>query len=950
MSNYQTPTSEQVRTAILRLTSYQIRRVFYEGLKNPLWAKPLTEAGAFAYSPDPELQGSDAISGVFWPEISYLINAAKEAPSDVVDVLLSLKDSRNSWIRRAVFTIGSQIPADQAVRLKALTDAWASTGLGWRTDPHDLVAFATNLLNGGQTEFGVSFANTLFRPRDIGADKNDSVSELQEYWYSEELPTVVNALGELALQTVLPWLVTYEKNENNIKDGFDHSGFGRSLIESQPDNHYQIHDALIDAVRDAATERLSADPEDAWELLNRDPILITRRITLYVIARLLEKLEKEGVDESKLIRIACELLVDLKCRNEYARIEFVGLAKVVGRLAPSELELLVQVINEGQFTTDDLKRMKRNMKARDESDEEIEASIQRWDENWRHQILAGIGRELLPQTLQERLDALNAAQGELEHPLTPSFLITSWVGPNSPSTKDEMVVLSATELLSQLESWHDTGNGWGPEPSHEGQARVLIDVLTANPMALSGTSHLAERLRPTYLRAILNGWEAAYKADLDLDWQLVAETLTDVVRHGYESKFPSEGDRNNDDPDFKYAKQSAVSLLEEFAKRKKEIQEVPADILARVAELLIKSAEDETSWIDYSVYEHKLDSEMDPLTLSLNRQWPIMVRGLINLVAHGEGATWYFEALTALEQQLQRTDESGASRAVLGEGIGKLFTSAPEWLHSHLAQYFGTEVGLTKDQQIALSTAIAMHYYHPELYKLLTGPMIAALRSEEELEVGWGNGMNPRERIGQWVIQAIIRGRISSADPLYIVFYNEATPEDRGKAIGHTAWSFMHAEAVDDSIRDRLAVLWDERVQHVEQHPDDKAELKDFYWFVRSGKFEQTWWVPRLKRALELNPDVDTNDMISEQLAEAARNFPRETLDVLVLLIRAEDTPMHDNYMLQHEALAPVIAAALDSGDKQLIKDASSFMNEMGAKGEIDLEARVLQLRTSTTN
>jgi hypothetical protein len=537
----------------------------------------------------------------------------------------------------------------------------------------------------------------------------------------------------------------------------------------------------------------------------------------------------------------------------------------------------------------------------------------------------------------------------LELPITPPYQITSWVGPNSPITRDEMVELSATELLSQLESWHDTGNGWGPEPSHEGQARVLIDVLTANPMALSGTSHLAERLRPTYLRAILNGWETAYKANLDLDWQFVAETLTEVVRHGYESKFPSEGDRNNDDPDFKYAKQSAVSLLEELAKPKKE-PGTPADILERVAELLIESAEDETSWVDYSTYEHGSDSGMDPLTSSLNWQWPNMIRGLINLVAHGENVTWYLEALTELDRQLQRADESGASRAVLGEGIGKLLTYAPDWLYTHLDQYFGTEGGLTKDQQIALSTSIAMHYYHPELYKLLTGPMIAALRSEEELEVGWGNQMNPRERIGQWVIQAIIRGRISSADPLYIVFYIEATPEDRGKAIGHTAWSFMHAETVDDSIRDRLADLWDERVKYVEKHLDDKAELKDFYWFVRSRKFGQEWWVPRLKRAIELNPDVDTNDMISEQLADAARAFPREILDVLILLIKAKDTTLRDNYMLRREALAPVIAAALDSGDKQLIKDASSFMNAMGAKGEIDLKARVLQHRTFTTS
>ena len=64
---------------------------------------------------------------------------------------------------------------------------------------------------------------------------------------------------------------------------------------------------------------------------------------------------------------------------------------------------------------------------------------------------------------------------------------------------------------------------------------------------------------------------------------------------------------------------------------------------------------------------------MDPLTLSLNWQWPIRVRGLAYLVARGTEAPWHDAARAALEHELARNDTRGASRAVLGGSIGRLY-------------------------------------------------------------------------------------------------------------------------------------------------------------------------------------------------------------------------------------------------------------------------------------
>ena len=940
MTRFSVPTMAEVEAAVRRLTSYQLRRVFYDGLKNPHWVKPLAELGVFVDPPEPEPTGDGYIRDVYWPEASYLMNVCADAPGDVVDVLLGLEATSNSWVRRATFVVGSQVPAAEAVRLKPLLNVWTvSGGFGWRTDPRDLVSFAVNLLKGGQTKYGVAFANLLFRPREAPGDGRDPVVELKTYWYAEEMPRLVEALGDAGLKTVLPWLVEHERIKKTFTDDFDHSGFARSSVGQQHNDRHDTEDTLIDAVRTCAVAGFATDARSAWSLFKHNPILIAERIAMYALAEVLGA--SANPESPPLVAIGKEMLVRPKCRDEGARLEFVALARALAKRC--ERQVLEQVIEEGHFTDEDRGRIRTNMSARGETTDEIESSITRWDEHWRHQMLSGVGRELLTPALVAELDRLEAVHGVLDDPLHPSFQVTSWVGPNSPVEQDEMAAMSPGELLAQLESWHVTGDRLRPGPSHEGQARALIAVLTANPYALGEATGLVERLRPTYIRASIEGWEAAYKADLDLDWPVVMGTLADAVRHGRESRFPVEGEQFEDAADFAAAKQAAVGLLKELSKPK-NLERVTPERLAIVARIILEVSGDEAAWVDYAESDPS-SSGMDPLTTSLNWQWPIMLRALVNLISHGPETDWYEVSTTSLHRELARDDPRGASGAVLGEGLGRLHNGAPEWLNENLAAYFGSAGSLTRDQQIALTTAIAMHYYHPTLYQLLGESMIATLREEHDVALGWGDRATPKERIGQWVVQAIIRGHITEEDELRREFYEIAPPDVRGDAIGHIAWSFLRTDVVDDSIRDRLGALWDERVRHVEANPADTAELKGFYWFVRCGKFSADWWLPRLRRAVELDPELDTRGMIGERLAEAASVMPADALAALTGLLKREDTAGRDNWDLRREALAPVIAAAMESGDRQLARDATDLMNAMGARGEHDLDQRVAELR-----
>ncbi|WP_285241795.1 hypothetical protein [Pseudarthrobacter sp. MEB009] len=903
-----------------------------------MWVVPLASEGMFADPPEPETTSDGLIRDHHWAEIDYLTRVAPDVPTAVVDILLKLKGSRNPWVRAATFRIGASIPAAEAARLKQLVIAWNETGYGWRSSPPEMVAFAANLLNGGQRKAGIAVANLLFRPR---GKKSTKAPELviDEYWYEECLPTIIAALGDDALKTALHWLEEYERDTGHLSEDFDMTYTSRSSIRNEDDRFASVEHALIDAVRDATTAAMAAQPQSTRMMLSRSPMVLARRITLHATTEAIKKAGASRDDIQRgLLDTATELLADGDHRDDACRIELCELARELAGHRPGALEPLVAFIKNGPPMGVEEAQDRLASYHEGESPEAIAARVQEWIETWQHRWLSGIGNDALPAELKTILVQLDNQRGSIDSPLTPLNKITTWSGPNSPLSQDEMSVMGPEDLAAHLESWQ-AGDTWGPAPSHEGQGRELSALITTNPRLLDGIDGLVDRLRPTYLRSILQGWEAALKAGLNLDWELVTELIHDVLTHSNTSRFPHEGDNFDDDNDFRGAKKAAVNLLEELAK-KRELPAIPEEALRKFAALLLTEAEDETAWAEYD--SHKGD--MDPLTLSLNLRWPIRVHGLLNLISHGKDAPWFQTALAALEGALAMPDVHGASRAVLGEGLGHFLTVAPNWIGERANELFGTADGLTRNQQIAMTTAMAIHRYHREFYAFLEPCMLGAVQSRIPLVSGWKGRTDPVQQIGEWAIYAIIFDHRTAFNPLAGAFFTTADPELRGQALGRIAWSMTNVESVDEVIRDRLAALWDSRVEHVRSNPDDAMELNQFHWFIRSNQFHAWWWLPRLKEALELSPGLaGERFMISKQIASSAELDPQGAFEATRLLLSGKAAAGLHTWDLSRNAVPMVIARARQSGDPDLERQAIQLMNELGESGYSELESEVMK-------
>jgi hypothetical protein len=898
--------------------------------------------------------GDDGVRyDIYWAEADYLVRVGSAAPELVVDILLRLKASNNAWVRRSVFTIGSRISADQAARLKPLLKSWGPSGFGWRTDPREMASFAINLLANGQHAAGVWLSNVLFGPRAPLRDSGNKSSSkpalfLDDHWYELGLSDVVTVLQESDLEMVVGWLAAYERFSGLVTESRDASYLSRDAIRVRGGLRARIapERALIEGTRDLALRAVLHGPEQAVAILAGGEMALTHKIALFSIADALSSAGTTQNIRTRLLAVAAELLFDDKSRDHPYRIEYGELARSVAAVDSSVLLPLEEFLARGPLIAiDELRRRVRQ--SEDESEEQIEAHLHAYFEEWRRKWLSSIGNDALPPALRVELRELEAKLGAIDDPLNPATSLTSWTGPNSPVPQEEVALMSGEELASYLESWHATGDGWGPEPSHEGLARELSALLTTNPLALARIQHLVSRLRPTYLRAIVDGWSAALKAGIPLDWEQAVDVVQGVLEHSDISSFQPEGDEFDDDRSYRGAKEAAVGLLDEILKRRDD-HLVPGDFVEIFANILLVTAADEASWDEYNA--NSALEQTDPLTISLNMQWTTRLHAIVGLLSHGPTTKWYDQARDEFEREIARPDRHGASRAADDSSLGRLLNADSEWIEQRVPEFFGGENQLHREQQIALSTALATHTYHQKLFELLGGGMVAALGLNSPMTVGWATSGDPLQRIGEWVVSAIAIGDSTLEDSVASAFFANAEPAIRGAALGEIAWSLINVDDVDPAVLSRLGDLWDARADHVREFPDDRAELQDFYWFVRCRKYPPSWWLPRLRQAVELSKgSFSTKGMIGKELALAATSDPREAFDALEsLLEQPGGSTDFSRYDLSQRAAPHVIASALESDDPALRNDATEFMNRLGASGYVTLEARVIAVRNGT--
>lgn len=945
------PRADEVEAVFGSLVEPNLKRLFFSGLENPKWLKPLAELGAFTAEPDSWTDDAGTHRVLPWPEGDYLVAVAADEPVLVTDLLLRHSESSNPWVQHAAFEAALRLPAQHATRLVPQLVAAIRNSPQWID--------ATKVVRLAET-FGVNhraaatkLLDAAFKPRpggyepEILGSRRRVTAPFDGFWYREATPKLLSLLtsfGGVGLRIPLGWLERAIDIPDPESTGF--SSVWRSSIEPHDQDgmgRYEITDALIDLVR-----------ELAWSLANRGALLevvaqlngadrpLLRRLAVATTSRAIA-----AAPSAEALAVARDMLVDDRLLEPDARPEYVRLAQVaLPHLAPEDLAVWRSFLDRGdwQGSEEDLHRIAAYSinEADNVSVEQVEAVRRRL----RYRLLLPM-QTALPEDLRLEVLSLRSEFGDIEHPEFSRY-ITSGPGISSPKSAAEMAAMSAGALRDFL-------TGWQPSADHrfglsvEGLARELAQLAKDHPALVAELAGDLPNIGRSYVRSAFHGWRAAL-VDGYLPSEAVWEMATRVVAEP-DAGDPVRSEFDTDDPVWRWAQREVADFVAAYIEaRIHTLDEADVWKVWRLLEPMTRHPDPTPAHEDrYG------GSNMDPLTLSLNTTRPTAIRNSVKLrratVSRGIDTELPAEILGMLADRLEN-DPSAAVAAVIGESLGHLWDLDEKWIDDHGDLLFAvtdSDQGQRERADVITSVALSTYRTGGAFIRLMRPALLKILEpkyAETDHVEGWRGAQSRTTRLtaATHITWAVVLGVIEEDDELFTsLLQDHVPPQTRGDALGTLGWTFMRAYLDDEEVStERLARaqhLMGSRAAAVEAGTASPAELKDFYWWVRIPALPASWSLPILRQAVAAS-EFDPRGMIGEPLAAASRAEPALAVDILRMLLPNDS---HENWrgwdLASH---APqIIAAALRSGDSAAVETARSVQDRLGRLGHLNLLAEV---------
>lgn len=944
------PGADLIRRVRSRLGDVQHRRVFYEKLENPLWVDALDREGVFNSPPELVMNEDGTAHSAPWPEGGYLIRMASSVPESVARILRRTCASTNPYVHQLILRAAMALPPEHAAPFAKPLAQYLEEGS--LTHAREVVDLAERLAESDKDKAAMRLLQGAFRPRasDEAAGlggKRAVRTGLERYWFEHELPDAVRILiaiqREKALTTVVSWLEAFMTASGEYAPGrpYDLSHIWRPSIAPHEQNQgsEELGDALIDAVRDLAVRDVlgGRDVADVIEVLERNGQPLSQRIALHVLA--VTSPDTDAARHIGVERLLMSALMDSDYRHEYASLA----RAILPRASEEQVEAWRGVLDAGPHIDDaKLAEAAEHWKLEAET---VEDSSLRYREVWRLKLLSAIGRDSLPPRYSDELASLEERYGVMDHAEFPSYS-TSWVGPTSPVTEEDLMSYGVADLIEYLRTW-SPGRPVPWDPSKEGLARALQVVVAKRSEELSSAATSFVNLEPTYVRALFSGLSDALKNGEPVVWEeLLALAASVAVREDDGSEV---GGSMDEDLVWRFAQRSMAALVEQGTRGPG--YGIPGPQLVRAVDALAPLVSHADPTVEHE--ERYGGSNMDPLTLSLNTTRPAAMRALIRVAARAKEIAEEEQAVDAeevvsrvfalVDARLQpERDPSLAEAAALGEGFGRLVWVDRGWTEERLPlllspDAFGDVIG---------STALATYQPSRVLLEVLSPWVRTVLKRVArgaDIVAGWRRDRGPVAVLGDHLMMLRLWDAIPPDDELLTLYFEQAPVEARAKVLGHLGWLLGRSDDVPEGPLRRAMDFLDTRVDSVRRGDTDQQELDEFYWWARSAKFPPEWWLPRLEEAVRA-PGFNSRGMLGEVLEENASLAPARVVRILEqLLAHGRNEPFGRYDLIEH---APgILAIAYESEDGDAVEAADRVLDLLGREGHVDIGDEVTARR-----
>jgi hypothetical protein len=949
MRSWAPPTADELDRVAVLCARPEGRAYFFDRLENPNWVRELAKRKFFANPPGPvpaEEPGSMRFPP--WPEGRYLARVAAEAPDAVASVLQKIPSSENPAVTELLFKALANLPDDHITRLRYKAREWVSAPFA-DYFANEAAATAIRLLESGGTKSALKLVAQLLEvhpdPR-LGekASRRDTplrespeaVPRISKWNYDRVLRrlvgSMVDATGLKAIRffaRLLEDAVRLSRWENEESQD-DYSYIWRPAIEDHEQNlDSDIKGALVTAVRDASIHYVTRNPDEleATIRLLESRSTVFRRIALYVLASITNGLELASARMTDR-----DLFDNHRVRHEYAAL----LRARFGELNEAEQSEILSWIEAGPDLDDYRQRRTASGDAPPTADE-----VASYADHWRRDRYSFIEDYLDPET-RTRYRELVGSIGKPHHADFVSWS-SSWVGPESPATAEQLSKRSVDEVIDYLRRWRpDDGTGRSFGPSIEGLSRVFSEVVAGRATNFAERAPNLSGLDPTYVRGFFSGLASALREAVTFPWAGPLVLALAVMEYPFEPDIEVP-DRDRD-PGWRWCRGQIGSLLRSGLTDKPN--RVPFDLRSTTWEVIRRLTEDPNPSAEHEARYG--GDNMDPLTLSINTNRGTAMHAVVEyalwcrreLESLGEDVSRGLELMPKVAEVLDRhlhpeVEASLAVRAVYGRWLPWLLLLDESWTIERLPLLFPYQDNEALAEAV-WDTYIAWCPPYDSVFRALEEQYRAAIdRVPSNRKAGSFGHDSVDSKLGQHLVTLYWR-RVIDREVLERYF---ARTDDQLAAVvmGFVGRALMNTPGeLSASVAERVQDLWEWRFSETAPHPEEHAlELRAFGIWFASGKLDARWALDALERTAELVGAPTLSHLVAERLAKVSEDNPVDAVRVFAGMV---ERPEHEwDYIGWRDEAKTIVEAALASGEADAEEPVASIIDFYVRRGELDL-------------
>lgn len=960
MKSWKQPTDEMIERVLASVKKETDRKYFFSRLTNPLWVEPLRKRGFFSDPPSVKQLPDGYVQYPHWPELSYLVGIAEEAPDQVVEIILSLPTTNNPRVYDDVLAAALNLRGRRSAELlPKLCEYIALNNLLFATSFSELIIHWASQGNTNEaleiTRLLISFREDprirdkqeLRRKTPGSLDSSLAPAPCLRKWeYQKILGKGVRFLSEhepyrasLILIDAVASMIKLGIHQEDIdkRGDQDYSEIWCRRLD-KPDHEILDEKEILVHALSYACKQVYANAPESINPLDQE----LRNPRWRVFKRLRQQLYASNPNDQTLPWIR-EQILD---HDEHSKFEYHYELQLMIReavehfghdlLSQDELREIVNAILSGPSREEFREWM---------GDEYSEAAFQQ-RKRYFHRIQLRPFAAILTKEIQQYYDELECDTTEAitDDSYSPyGDMVSGTISYRSPRSAKDLARLTDEELIAYINDWEEERRDkedWLVEINISALAdafqslfkeRIVIDGDRLD-FWLTNRDRIA---RPIYVTAMLKTMVELVKEKNYSNLVRWIEFCTWALSHPDTARAegqPKPRDESSAHPDWANSRRTVVDFIDACVSQDAGVPIVMRESLGD----LIRQACVQSDWRLDTDNPVLLDRD-DPITEAINNT---RSRALESLVSYG---FWIHRQLP--EDQLPEVTEILSLRmnvnadfpltrpeyALLGMQFGNLCSLNQDWAVRKRELFFPQASETI--WWCAFGCFIRFNRPSSSMFNILKCEFEYAIENMDPLISNKSHGESLVDRLGEHLFVYYLWGLcpLTGNESLLERFY-EKTNDCRqrwGKLFDHVGRSLKNSGShFDKALVDRIIAFFNWRFEAAEP-----LELKEFTFWLEAECLESDWRLQSYSRILDIccANDVALSIQVSA-LNRLLQYHPALVIECFSKITLDQDT----QFFISVDEAKPILHAGLAAEDPQIRKNAERARDKLLRIGRFD--------------